>query len=454
MAGEPWTPAGLDTSGARPVRLFDCPDGPDELPWGVSLMRVPDPLRARALLAPADPEEARRRSAVFHLPKAYRARARLPLGQHDRLEEYLLADGRLHEADRRVHALHFPIHLKSIRLRELRLAAGETADLSAHAADWPGLHFREELYLRVSIDRLVVAPGAVLRWAGNIASIRIEKLVAAAPVTPEAPFTIQVGGTPHHAHSGLRRMAAMAGIPGMPGRDGRDGVAAGVHHTPFGPQPLGPPAAADGRGETGASGTPGSAGSQGRNGGMVMHAGIEIFAVEGVSPAGFRLHVEAQPGEAGGAGGDGGPGGAGGAGAPGWAHPARARTAGSGGDGGEGGRGGDGGRGGAGGLASHVFVTLPQRALDILLLDARPAAGGAGGLAGTGGTGGSGGAGGRGADRPFLGRDADGERGRDGARGAHGRAGPAGRSGGAPLVWLHAAPARPALAGTGFEQSH
>lgn len=437
-AGVTCTPAALTALNARPIRLFEVPAAPEALPYGVALMRVPTPMQARALLAPADADERRRRSAVFYQPTAYRVRARLPLGQHDRMEEYLLAEGRVHERDKAGHERHFPIHFKSVRLHELRLGEGEMADVSAaHAVDWPGLHLRDELYLRVSIDRLLVAPGAVLRWSGNVACVQIGQLIAATPVTRDAPFTIQIRGTPHRPHSRAQRVVATASEPGAPGRDGRDGTVHGLWQTPFGPRPLGPPAVADGEGEAGTPGGPGSAGFQGRNGGMAMLAGIEIFAMDGVSHGGTRLDVEAEPGESGSAGGDGGPGGAGGSGAPGWVHPSGTKTAGQGGSGGAGGNGGAGGKGGAGGLASHVFITVPRDARAALEVHARPATGGPGGEPGRGGAGGRGGRGGRGVDHPFLGRDADGEAGHDGACGEAGSTGPAGRNADAATVWVH-----------------
>ncbi len=437
------TLAGLEALNTHPARLLEAPAEQGDLPYGIALMRVATPLHARTLLAPADPEERQRRSAVFYQPKAYRIRERLPLGQHDRMEEFLMADGHLHERDKAGHERHFPIHLKSIRLRELRLAAGEIADLSATRADWPWLHFREELYLRVCIDRLVVAPGATLRWSGNIASVLIGNLTAATTgLTPDAPFTIQVRGTPHYCFSGVRPGATAAGMPGAPGRGGRDGVISNMRQTPFGPQPMPPePGASEpsGDGGTAMPGQPGGGGTQGHSGGMAMLAGIEILAVEGLNPNDFHLDVQASPGEPGGAGGDGGPGGAGGRGAPGWAHPRRTKTAGQGGNGGAGGDGGAGGKGGAGGLASHIFLTLPQGAHDTLELNVRPAPGGLPGKPGHGGGGGRGGPGGIGVDHPFVGKDPDGAAGHDGAPGEAGQAGSAGRLGNTPPVWVHAA---------------
>lgn len=431
------TLAELKAMNARPHRLFDAPLLPLALPYGIALMRVPTPTQARALLAPADPEERRRRSAVFYRPKAYRARARLPIGQHDRMEEYLLADGSICETDTKGHDRHFPIHLKSIRLRELRLGAGEIADLSCRSAeDWPWLHYNEEVYLRVRIDRLLVAPGATVRWSGNIASVQIGSLVAERPLTATAPFTVEIRGTPHHAYSALRR-EAVPGAAGPPGANGRDGSISKVWHTPFGIRPIGREPAAAMHGESGESGKSGGPGGQGRSGGMVMAAGIELLAMEGFGPGSLRLDVEAGRGEQGAAGGNGGSGGVGGCGAPGWAHPLDDNTAGHGGDGGAGGAGGTGGRGGTGGLASHIFLTLPYDRHHALELHARPAAGGAPGPGGCGGRGGRAGAGGRGADRPFLGRKPDGVAGKHGAPGKPGRAGAAGREGEPPPLWVH-----------------
>lgn len=430
--------ADLEAMAARPLRLAFAPDAPDGLPHGVALVRVPTPNHARLLLAPACPGERERRSAVFHNPVAYRARSRLPIGQHDRMEEYLLARGRICAADKKGQDRHFPIHLKSIRLDMLKLEAGEVADLSSlSATDWPWLHFNEELYLRVSIGQLIVAPGSGLRWAGNVACVQIGDLVASSRTDADMPFTIAIRGTSHPAYSAVRPDRATNGAAGLPGVAGRDG-AVSVVPTPFGPRPIGArPSAADG--ECGGDGGPGAPGGQGRSGGMAMLAGIEIGAIEGFAPGGLRLDVEAGRGEPGSAGGAGGKGGDGGQGAAGWAHPAGENTAGRGGAGGIGGRGGDGGKGGAGGLASHVFLTVPQTARGTIGLDARPARGGPPGAGGERGIGGRGGAGGRGICRPFSDPMPDGPSGPDGADGLPGRRGAIGRAGPAPPVWIHTA---------------
>lgn len=423
-----------------PMRLPKAPNSPDDLPFGISFMHLDTPQIARAFLGPSTPAERVKRSSVFYQLHDYQVRYRLPIGMHDRMEEYMLAEGHIHEPDHHGHKRNFPLHFKSVRLKELTLSPGESLDLSCYSSDWPEMHFREETYLRISIDRLIVSPQSSLCWFGNIAAVHIGELIGNGLVTRSNPFSFYIRGTRHFAHSDIRREQAQAGWDGVAGEAGQDGKLTGLRQTPFGPIPSDAAPRGENHGTAGGPGGSGTPGSQGRNGGMAMIAGIEVHHLHGISQGGLRIDVQAQDGEPGGKGGDGGAGGNGGAGAPGWRHPQRERTAGDGGDGGAGGDGSMGGKGGAGGLASHVFLSLPLNDLTTLQICARPAAGGAGGDPGCGGAGGRGGNGGKGITRLDNSKDEDGTAGSDGPAGRDGTRGIKGRDGNTPPVWIHTYP--------------
>ena len=223
-ATAPWAerPQGHEALLPPPLRLEAAPAGPAGLPWGVSLVRLDGPDEARAFLGPRDPGERARRSAVFGRPRAYRLRSRLHLGMHDRMEEYMLADGRVHEGDAAGHARAFPLHMKSVRLPSLRLEAGARVDLTCTAADWPDLPATEERYLRVEIGRLEAGPGACLAWSGNVACVWLGAIEGLGGVCAREPFTIRIRGTDHFAHSAARVLGSRRTEPGGVRRGARE----------------------------------------------------------------------------------------------------------------------------------------------------------------------------------------------------------------------------------------
>ncbi|MBA5779461.1 hypothetical protein H2509_20205 [Stappia sp. F7233] len=397
--------------GPLPARLSD-------MPWGVSYVLVPDLATARELLGPRSDALRRRRGKVFFESRTYRLRNRLRLGMHDRGEAYAFADLPLEERDGEGQARHLPLHLKVIRLKALRLAPGQILDITSHHGTWPGLHFREELYVALVVDRVIAGPGSAIEVRGNVAVIDIGRLEL--PAGGEAG--IRILGTDHPAFSSARTFEAKKGRDGLPGMDGAAGRPPTVRASFLGPQ-LADPGAPDGH--AGAPGEAGAAGTDGQNGGLAMLADIRIAALQGLRPGGLCIVGAAGAGRPGGAGGGGGAGGKGGDAA---AVPQGLDMAqGVPGPGGRGGDGGAGGRGGSGGLGSNIFVTAPRQFHGSIALQSQPGRGGPGGR---GGAAGPGGAGGR--DHAGVSSGLTGQAGTAGADGSNGKT----REG--PPMWVFA----------------
>lgn len=387
------------------LRTIDWPAPGFSWPYGDYLVEIPSLEAARRALGPRSREARDARSASFWTgPLA--ARRRLRIGMHDRGEEYLFASGAIHESDRPGHERHVPFHLKVVRRPELIIASGETFDATAAVELWPGLHFREELYVLVAADRLVVEPGAALEVRGNVFVLDCAHLeLAGAGPSPGLPFAfdIRILGTNHPAFSRARRTRAERGGDGTDGKDGLPGTVPAIVPSVLGPIVQGSATP----GANGSGGSNGERGSVGQNGGLAMLADLRFGALSGLS-ADRPVRVFAQAG-AGLPGGDGGNGGRGGSGGDALAGPGR---------GGSGGDGGSGGHGGNGGLGGNIFVEAPREARSWFDFSALDSVGGAPGRGGSGGAGGRGGL--------ALGRIASsGANGRDGPDGLPGRSRPA-----------------------------
>ena len=194
-------------------------------PKGLCLALVPSLEEARRLLGPAEPSGRAARSLLFRASPQIRARSRLRLGMHDRGEEYFFADGAICAADADGHRRHLPLHLRTAHFDALEIGRGETLDLSATAADWPGLHIREELYLWARIGSLRLAPGSRLVVQGNVCALEFGtvQLTGAADMNAAHWPEIAILGTPHAPFSRFRRQAAQCGRPGADGSDGANG---------------------------------------------------------------------------------------------------------------------------------------------------------------------------------------------------------------------------------------
>lgn len=417
----------------HPVLLARLPNAREDWPTGTHFVVVPSAEEMRGLLGPADDTVRRLRSTAYFAQLQGSARARLPLGMHDRFEEYIFANGMIHERDAAGHAHHLPAHLKVVRLPEVFIGAGETWDVTASHKDWGGVHFREELYVLVRVDRLIVEPGSAIAVQGNVlvldcAQVQMQITQASTHPRREDRFEIRILPTRHPAFSQLQVTPGRGGKPGANGAEGRDSSATQVVSTPIGARlvELSP----DRQGACGTEGADGQNGTAGQNGGMSMFADIRIGSLAGFKRGAFRVSAQAGTGLPGGAGGSGGNGGAGGNGADGLDGLGELIQGGLGGRGGNGGHGGHGGRGGNGGLASDIFVQIPSAHAACLDLVSKESGGGPGGKGGAGGKGGPGGAHGA------LSRMGAEKKAPAGADGLPGRAGAPGRPRLGPTIHL------------------
>lgn len=406
---------------------FELPPSAWDWPEGTHFVRLSiDELRRR--LGPADEAVRRRRSGVYFSAMPQIGRSRLPLGMHDRAEEYIFADGRICPDDADGHARHFPAHVKVVRLRNHRIGSGQCFDVSASHTAWRGVDYRQELYVLVRVDRLLVEPGSSLEVAGNIlvlecGEIEMLRNERDRGSAEEGVFEVRILPTRHPAFSRVRSAPAARGRAGTSGADGADGCASTIIGTPFGPVLERIPG--DPAGAPGADGEHAGNGGAGQNGGMTMLTDIRIGALVNFASASLRVSAQAGAGRPGGDGGSGGNGGRGGKGAEGLDGVGGLVRGGLGGRGGNGGDGGDGGRGGNGGLGSNIFIQI--RAADVACLDLRSmnSIGGPGGAGGKRGAGGPGGAHGAlaGAE-PGEGCARSGADGQDGKAGTPGKARP------------------------------
>ncbi|WP_332879764.1 hypothetical protein [Massilia sp. S19_KUP03_FR1] len=307
---------------------------------------------------------------------------------HDRFEEFIFADGELHAPDAAGLAHHLPAHLKVVRLAEVSIGVGQSWDVSSSHSAWSGLHFREELYVHVRIDRLIVAPGSKIEVHGNIlvlecGEIHMRGHESGSGWRAADGFEICILPTRYPAYSQLRSTPGLDGARGIHGANGRHSKATKVIGTPFGPRLLA--FSSDLDGAPGADGTDGAMGTTGQNGGMSMLADIRIGVLTGFQPGSLRVFAQAGPGMPGGSGGTGGNGGAGGNGADGIDRLDGIVRGGPGGRGGNGGNGGNGGRGGSGGLSANVFIQVRAADADCIDLCSMDSVGGPGGAGGSAG---------------------------------------------------------------------
>jgi hypothetical protein len=408
-----------------PVSRIKLPLPGEDWPEGTHFVEMPDIREARRLLGPIDETMRRRRSEVHFSALPHVGRTRLLIGKHDRGEEYMFADGQICAADAAGHDYHFPARLKVVRQRSHRIRRGETFDVSVSHTAWPGVDYREELYVLVRIDRLIVEPGSSLEVHGNILVLDCGEIemrrTAGTSASAEDIFEIRIMPTWHPAYSSVRFAPAIAGRSGAHGANGADGSPSMIVGTPFGP--LLKRRGDEKAGIQGSDGEDGGDGGNGQNGGITMMTDIRIGALSGFAPASLRVLAQAGAGRPGGAGGNGGDGGAGGNGADGLDGVGGHVSGGRGARGGHGGNGGNGGRGGNGGLGSNIFIQVRTSDAGCLDLRSLDSVGGPGGLCGKPGNGGAGGVHGTlAAGAPEESRAEAGVGGREGKAGPPGKA--------------------------------
>ena len=233
-----------------------------DLPDGEHLLEVPSLAAGRQLLGPtADADRAARGRRFWQNPQMQH-RMHLRLGMHDRGEAHLIADAALDPRDAAGHRRHLPLHVKLIRRRMLRLAAGEALDVTASHRSWPGLHPREELYVLLQINQLVAGAGASISVRGNVFIVNCGQLVLegmpSRPSPAVAPFEIRIRGTEHSAFGATRRLPAHDGRRGTDGQPGQPGAPAQLCPSAFGPIEI----AAATAGAAGATPAPAPAGGE------------------------------------------------------------------------------------------------------------------------------------------------------------------------------------------------
>ena len=98
-------------------------------------LRIPDHVAGRALLCRASDEVRRSRLASFFQPQI-ELRRRLGQGMHDRGEAVVWAAAPPEKGDRRGLSRHYPVRVRSISVREKRIAAGDSWNVSVRGEEW------------------------------------------------------------------------------------------------------------------------------------------------------------------------------------------------------------------------------------------------------------------------------------------------------------------------------
>lgn len=390
----------------------------------ITYQQIPSLEAGRVILSRASMAVRQRKSKVFY--QGIETRQRLFQGMHDRGEEFIYADGEIVEADKQNIASHLPLHAKLISVKIKRIKANEIWDLTTHPDIW-GFGAREELYVAVNVEKLILAPNAKVIIKGNVLSFSCQEIVREQIVGGESIIDFDIGilptptsvDTKHGQHDGIDGESVKDGI------NGADGQTPKVQTGMFGPTII---SDADFEGQqhgiAGTAGEAGNRGNDGRIGGMVKQA--EIFIGRLTNFEANSLKIFSKPGDGGNAGNgsNGGNAGNGGNGGDGIETVNQTIQPGRGGDAGNGGNGGRGGNGGNGGIASNMFVEVPPILISLITTISLPSEGGIAGKGGQGGEAGVAGIGGiqQNTLSAFKAPDGKvGENGKDGKDGKHGR---------------------------------
>ena len=246
---------------------------------------VPTLEEGRAILNRATEAQRRQRQTTFFHP-AIAARSRLGQGRHDRGEAVLFAAAEVEPRDLQGIDLHLPVHVKAISVSEKVVRSGEDWDVSVRGDHW-GIGDRQELYVAVNVQRLVLEAGATVSVHGNVLSFLCQQLEASAGARIRilgTPFSVDVKHGPHDGRPGAA---------GAAGEDGAAGVAPLLSRCILGERLAQPFSAARLAGGSGTPGAPGAPGGAGRNGGMAKAAEVTLRDVSG------ELTIFAQAGQGG-----------------------------------------------------------------------------------------------------------------------------------------------------------
>jgi len=354
------------------------------LNFTVDYVRIQTVERARQFFGPITLKERDWRSKMYFDAILQSPRSKLGLGEHDRAEAYIFGGGNFPVCDQVAHQSHFPVSVKVMTINELFLSPGELIDLTTLAKEFPWDTGDSEIYLHVTIQKLILSNRSKLTVNGNVFILNCAEVVANNLNGGQA--IIELGSSDAVQERSFSRCILANKIPAH-GKDGADGTPLKGESTPLGLQ------ISEGcgscRGQDGDNGSNGTAGNRGRNGAMLFLADLRFGQFTGFDKHDILLKAGAGAGFPGADGCDGGNGGNGGNGTDGMATPFGIVSGYPGGNGGRGGNGGNGGRGGNGGQCCDIFVSVPQQRSSVFQTETCPAPGGSGGKGGKGGKGGA-----------------------------------------------------------------
>ncbi|MDO3628611.1 hypothetical protein [Mucilaginibacter sp. BT774] len=397
-----------------------------DLNFEVDYIRIPTVEEAKQFFGPISPEERAWRGKMYFNEMLQTPRSKLGLGEHDRAEAYIFGDGIFPERDKAAHQSHFPVSVKVIAINELFLSPFQVMDLTALAEEFPWDIGDSEIYLHLTIQRLILGCQSKLIVNGNVLILYCAEAVANDLNGGQA--IIELGSSDAVQERSFFRPRPVSNVPAH-GEDGSNGAALEGEATPLG---LRIREGCDSyKGQDGGAGSKGTVGNKGRNGAMLFLSDLRFGKLTGFEKQSILLKAGAGAGFPGTDGCDGGNGGNGGRGTDGMATTFGLVRGYPGGRGGRGGDGGNGGRGGNGGQCCDVFVSVPPQHSIVFQSETSPAPGGIGGKGGKGGLGGTAGRYGK-----FQG-DGEDLLAAKGENGSNGIAGAAGKTREAPKVHIY-----------------
>jgi len=354
-----------------------------DINFKVNYVRIPTVEEAKDFFGPISPEERAWRSKMYFDAVLKRPRSKLGLGEHDRAEAYIFGDGSFPEGDKAAHQSHFPVSVKVIEINELFISPFQVMDFTALAEEFPWDTGDSEIYLHLTIKRLVLGCQSKLKVNGNVFILKCGEVFANDRNGGQA--IIELGSSDAVQERSFFRSHSVSNVAAH-GQDGSNGAPLEGEATPLG---LRIREGCDSyRGQDGVAGSNGVAGSKGRNGAMLFLSDLWFGKLTGFQEHSILVKAGAGAGFPGIDGGKGGDGGSGGNGTDGMATTFGMVRGYPGGRGGRGGDGGNGGRGGNGGQCCDIFVSIPPQQSFIFQCETLPAPGGIGGKGGKGGSGG------------------------------------------------------------------
>jgi len=349
----------------------------------VAYRRISSVEEAKNFFGPISVKERAWRGDVYFNALLKSARSRLGIGEHDRAEAYIFGNGNYPIRDEQAHLNHFPVSVKVMKVDALFIAPGEVVDLTAYADEFPWPIGEEEIYLHLTINRLVLSAQSKLLVKGNVFILNCLKAIGNNMGEDQA--IIELGSSNSVQHSVASRLIPIKRVENR-GSNGIDGEPMMRESTPLGVRII--EGSDSCKGKKGGEGSSGIDGTIGANGAMLFLSDLRFNELEGFLEQSIKLKAGAAHGFPGGDGSDGGDGGDGGNGASGEVTPFGIIQGFCGGAGGRGGDGGNGGRGGHGGLACDVFVSVPDQKSFVFQVETFASIGGKGGNGGKGGKGG------------------------------------------------------------------